>query len=158
MKPINICICLLATACLLFASCRTRPQLPPDEYRTDSVIVETLIPYMLPADSASIRALLRCNEHGRVVLQWLDAANGKNTSMSLRLDSLGNLLAKAKHTPDTVFIPGKTVSVNRVIKQGYPVNVPADIKWYETFLIYFGGFCLIILLGWIIIRMIRKKL
>ena len=62
---------------ILFTGCRSRVQYVPIENETDSVYIDRLIPYPLPADSASIRALMECDENGKVILRWLDIANSK---------------------------------------------------------------------------------
>ena len=83
----------------------------PVESSTDSIVVEKLVEVQLPPDSATIRALLECDENVRVVLSWLDIANSKNAQAHLAIDSLGNLLAMMKTAPDTVFLPSKEVIV-----------------------------------------------
>lgn len=79
----------------------------PIESNTDSIVVEKLVEVQLPPDSSTIRALLECDENGRVVLSWLDIANSKNAQAQLTIDSLGNLLAKMRTQPDTVYLPSK---------------------------------------------------
>lgn len=83
------------------------------ESNADSVVVEKLVEVQLPPDSATIRALLECDENGKVVLNWLDIANSKNAQAQLTIDSLGNLLAKMKTQPDTVYLPAKEVVISK---------------------------------------------
>lgn len=90
----------------VFCSCRSVKYVPV-ESSADSVVVEKLVEVQLPPDSATIRALLECDENGKVVLNWLDIANSKNAQAQLTIDSLGNLLAKMKTQPDTVYLPSK---------------------------------------------------
>lgn len=61
---------------LLVCSCKTK--YVPVESKDDSVVVEKLAEVQLPPDSATIRALLECDENGKVVLSWMDIANSKN--------------------------------------------------------------------------------
>ena len=77
----------------------------PVESSVDSIVVEKLVEVQLPPDSATIRALLECDENGKVVLSWLDIANSKNAQAQLAIDSLGNLIAKMRTKPDTVDKP-----------------------------------------------------
>lgn len=93
-------------------SCRTIKYVPV-ESNADSVVVEKLVEVQLPPDSATIRALLECDENGKVVLNWLDIANSKNAQAQLTIDSLGNLLAKMKTQPDTVYLPAKEVVISK---------------------------------------------
>ena len=53
-------------------------------------MVEKLVPYALPEDSAKIRALLECDKNGKVVLKWFDEEHSKRMSLQFSLDSLGN--------------------------------------------------------------------
>lgn len=113
-----MCIILLMSA---ICSCRTVKYIPV-ESKADSVVVEKLVEVQLPPDSATIRALLECDENGKVVLNWLDIANSKNAQAQLTIDSLGNLLAKMKTQPDTVYLPSKEVTVTKEVKVPYPVE------------------------------------
>lgn len=100
----------------------------------------------LPPDSASIRALLECDENGRVVLKWLDLANTKNVELMFQLDSLGNLLAKMKVPPDTVYLPSKEKLVykDRIIQK--IEKVEKELSWFQSFFIHSGKilWCLIL--------------
>lgn len=113
-----MCIILLMSA---ICSCRTVKYIPV-ESKADSVVVEKLVEVQLPPDSATIRALLECDENGKVVLNWLDIANSKNAQAQLTIDSLGNLLAKMKTQSDTVYLPSKEVTVTKEVKVPYPVE------------------------------------
>ena len=46
----------------LFTSCRARIRYIPIGSSTDSIYIDRLLPYLLPVDSASIRALMECDE------------------------------------------------------------------------------------------------
>ena len=67
-------------------SCRSVKYIPV-ESSADSIVVEKLVEVQLPPDSATIRALLECDENGKVVLSWLDIANSKNAQAQLTIDS-----------------------------------------------------------------------
>lgn len=131
MDKVSRCITLAPFMCLLFVcSCRTIKYVPV-ESNADSVVVEKLVEVQLPPDSATIRALLECDENGKVVLSWLDIANSKNTQAQLTIDSLGNLLAKMKTQADTVYLPAKEVVVSKKEKVPYPVEKELT-RWQQV--------------------------
>lgn len=136
---------LLSLALCLFA-CRT-PKIETEYERKDSIYIEKLIPVVLPEDSAKIRALLECDENGKVVLRWLDIANTKNVELLFKLDSLGNLLAQMKVPPDTVYLPSKEKLVYKDKVTQRIVTVRKPLRWWEQFFIYSGKilWCLIII-------------
>lgn len=130
MGKVSRCITLAPFMCLFFVcSCRTIKYVPV-ESNADSIVVEKLVEVQLPPDSATIRALLECDENGKVVLSWLDIANSKNAQAQLTIDSLGNLLAKMKTQPDTVYLPSKEVTVTKEVKVPYPVEKKLT-KWQQ---------------------------
>ena len=134
-------IILLASA---IWSCRSVKYVPV-ESGTDSVVVEKLVEVPLPPDSATIRALMECDENGKVILRWLDIANSKNAQAQLTIDSLGNLLAKMKTKPDTVYLPSKTVTVKE--KVPVVVEVEKELTHWEQFRLNVGGWAIGILAG-----------
>ena len=137
-------ILLLFTLC--FFACRT-PKAGIEYERVDSIYIEKLIPVIQPEDSVKIRALLECDENGKVVLRWLDIANSKNVELLFQLDSLGNLLAQMKVPPDTVYLPSKETLVHKDKITQKIVTVEKQLSWYQQFFIYSGKilWCLIII-------------
>ncbi len=141
-------------------SCRSVKYIPV-ESSADSVVVEKLIEVQLPPDSSTIRALLECDENGRVVLSWLDIANSKNAKAQLAIDSLGNLLAKMRTLPDTVYLPSKEVTVTKEVKVPYPVE--KELTRWQQMKLELGGWAFgiiiafaLIIVGWMIYKS-RKK-
>lgn len=141
-------------------SCRSVKYIPV-ESSADSVVVEKLIEVQLPPDSSTIRALLECDENGRVVLSWLDIANSKNAQAQLAIDSLGNLLAKMRTQPDTVYLPSKEVTVTKEVKVPYPVE--KELTRWQQMKLELGGWAFgiiiafaLIIVGWMIYKS-RKK-
>ena len=152
-----VCIILLTSA---IWSCRSVKYVPV-ENSADSVVIEKLVEVQLPPDSATIRALLECDENGKVVLSWLDIANSKNAQAQLTIDSLGNLLAKMRTQPDTVYLPSKEVTVTKKEKVPYPVE--KELTRWQQMKIELGGWAFgiiitaaLIIVGWLIYRS-RKK-
>lgn len=141
-------------------SCRSVKYVPVESC-ADSIVVEKLVEVQLPPDSSTIRALLECDENGRVVLSWLDIANSKNAQAQLTIDSLGNLLAKMRTQPDTVYLPSKEVTVTKEVKVPYPVE--KDLTRWQQMKLELGGWSFgiiiattLIIIGWIVYK-IRKK-
>lgn len=124
-------------------SCRSVKYVPL-ESQMDSIIVEKLVEVQLPPDSATIRALLECDENGRVVLNWLDIANSKNAQAMLTIDSLGNLLSKMRTQPDTVYLPSKEVVVSKMEKVPYPVE--KELTRWQQFRLDVGGWAIAIVI------------
>lgn len=123
----------------VFCSCRSVKYVPV-ESKADSVVVEKLVEVQLPPDSATIRALLECDENGKVVLAWLDIANSRNAQAQLTIDSLGNLLAKMKTQQDTVYLPSKEVTVTKEVQVPYPVE--KELTRWQQFRLDFGGWAI----------------
>ena len=157
MDKVSRCIVLAPLMCLLvFCSCKTK--YVPVNGQKDSVVVEKLVEVQLPPDSATIQALLECDENGKVVLAWLDIANSKNAQAQLTIDSLGNLLAKMKTQPDTVYLPSKEVTVNKEVKVPYPVE--KELTKWQQFRMDFGGWAIgiviitiLVVVGWMVYKL-----
>ena len=150
--------CFLLIYALL--SCRSVKYVPI-ESSADSVVVEKLVEVQLPPDSSTIRALLECDENGRVVLSWLDIANSRNAQAQLTIDSLGNLLAKMRTQPDTIYKPSKEVTVTKKEKVPYPVE--KELTRWQQMKLELGGWAFgiiitaaLIIVGWLIYKS-RKK-
>lgn len=141
-------------------SCRSVKYVPV-ESTADSIVVEKLVEVQLPPDSSTIRALLECDENGRVFLSWLDIANSRNAQAQLTIDSLGNLLAKMRTQPDTVYLPSKEVAVTKEVKVPYPVE--KELTRWQQMKLELGGWAFgiiitaaLIIVGWIVYKS-RKK-
>ena len=152
-----LCIILLTSA---IWSCRSVKYVPV-ESSADSVVIEKLVEVQLPPDSATIRALLECDENGKVVLSWLDIANSKNAQAQLAIDSLGNLLAKMRTKPDTIYKPSKEVTVTKEVKVPYPVE--KELTRWQQMKLELGGWAfgiiiafVLIIVGWLVCKS-RKK-
>lgn len=116
----------------------------------------------MPADSASIRALMECDENDKVVLRWLDMANTKNVELMFALDSLGNVIANMRVPKDTLYLPSKEIYVDRKVE--VPVLVEKELSRWESFKIEVGGWaigllsgCLIVCVSYVVRWMIRRK-
>ena len=157
MDKVSRCITLAPFMCLFFVcSCRTIKYVPVESY-ADSIVVEKLVEVQLPPDSATIRALLECDENGKVVLNWLDIANSKNVQAQLTIDSLGNLLVKTKTQPDTVYLPAKEVVVSK--KEKVPYLVEKELTLYQKIKIRLGELSfivIIVIIGLLALKIFKK--
>lgn len=162
IKKVGRCITLAPFMCMiLVCSCRTVKYVPV-ESKADSVVVEKLVEVQLPPDSATIRALLECDENGKVVLNWLDIANSKNAQAQLTIDSLGNFLAKMNTQPDTVYLPSKEVTVTKKVKEPYPVE--KELTMWQKIRLNVGGWAIgiviitvLIVVGKLVYKLKKKE-
>ncbi len=148
---------ILLLICVSFVGCKTRIKYIPIEGDTKIVEKEILIPIVSPVDSANIRALLECDENGKIVLRWLDVEKSKNMRLQFQIDSLGNLLAKATTAPDTVFLPSKEILVEKNTPVPYPVE--KELGWWQQTKINYGGWAIVVIIITILIvfgKMIYK--
>lgn len=141
-------------------SCRSVKYVPV-ESTADSIVVEKLVEVLLPPDSSTIRALLECDENGKVVLSWLDIANSRNAQAQLTIDSLGNLLAKMKTQPDTIYKPSKEVIVTKEVKVPYPVE--KELTRWQQLKLELGGWAFgiiitaaLIFVVWLVYKSLKK--
>ena len=149
MRTGMICGMLAIAGILTLSGCRTKIQPVAIENRIDSIYIDKLIPYPMPVDSASIRALMECDENGKVVLRWLDMANTKNVELMFALDSLGNVIANMRVPRDTLYLPSKEVYVDRKIE--VPIPVEKELSRWDTFKIEVGGWAIGLLSGLVVI-------
>ena len=162
MRTGMICGMLAIAGILALSGCRTKIQPVAIENRIDSIYIDKLIPYPMPVDSASIRALMECDENGKVVLRWLDMANTKNVELMFALDSLGNVIANMRIPRDTLYLPSKEIYVDRKVE--VPVEVERKLSKWEQFKMDVGGWAigaisglLLIGIGYVIVRLIKKR-
>ena len=141
----------------LHSSCKTA-QVTTVETHTDSVYIDRLMPYALPTDSATIRALVECSETGRVTLRRLDIMTTENVALQFTIDSLGELLAEMKVRRDTLYLPSKEVYVDRRVK--VPITVEKPLSHWEKIKQEAGGWAIgaasgavLVLLAWLLWRL-----
>lgn len=138
-------------------SCRSIKYVPV-ESKSDSIVVEKLTEIQIPPDSATISALLECDEKGKIVLHKLNIATSKNAQAQLTIDSLGNLLAKIKTLQDTVYLPSQEVIITKEVKVPYPIE--KELTKWQKFRIDFCDWiivCVIIIISIVVGYMIYKS-
>ena len=72
-------------------------------HQRDSIHIEQLTPHLIPPDSSTINALLRCDSLGQVYISQIDLLSEHNNTLSFQLDSLGNLRQTIIHHHDTLW-------------------------------------------------------
>lgn len=122
-------------------SCKTQQLTSSTETKYDSIVIEKLIPYALPEDSAKIRALLECDKSGKVVLKWFDEEHTKRMRLQFSLDSLGYLMTTAKTELDTVYLPHTIINVgkNSISQSIAAIYIEKKLSWWKAALIWTGG-------------------
>ena len=124
MKRLPLTVAASLLCATLFFGCRTQQTGTTRviTLRGDTVIRERVVPVVSPADSARIKALMRCDENGRVLLDWYEQECSKNARLKFKLDTLGKLMIAFDVLRDTVYIPVADTTVNR---SRYAPAVPA---------------------------------
>lgn len=122
-------------------SCRSIKYVPV-ESKSDSIVVEKLTKIQIPPDSATIRALLECDEKGKIVVNRLNIATSKNAQAQLTIDSLGNLMANMRTLSDTVYLPSKEVTLTKKVKVPYPIE--KELTKWQKFCVNVGGWTIVI--------------
>lgn len=159
MKKIILFISILF---LLFA-CKAKQHITDQKQdSTNNQIVyqhDKLTPVPLRVDSASIRALFRCDSNYNVILaEFLDLkTKGINTNLSFKN---GVLDYKLTTGGDTVYIPGSDFYwyINRRISSTLIKTVYVDKKlsWYQKFMIDSGQYVWGALLLIIVVSIVKN--
>jgi hypothetical protein len=92
----------------------------------------------VPVETASATALLECSREGLVLLSRLNIESSRNASLSLQLDSLGNLFVESNLGRDTLYLPSDSVTVFRDRTVIETVEVEKPLSKWEAFLLEFG--------------------
>ncbi len=146
MKHLIYITAIFLTLGIWLTSCKTQQLTSNTETKYDSIVIEKLIPYVLPEDSAKIRALLECDENGKVVLRWFDEEHTKRVKLQFKSDSLGNLLANFETAHDTVYLPVKETTVGKKTMTQSIVTreVEKKLNWWQKLFSWTGGIAWIV--------------
>lgn len=129
---------------------------------TDTIVKERIVEVATPEDSARIKALLRCDSTGQVLLDWYEQECSKNAHLLFRLDSLGRMSAAFRTDPDTVFVTVADTTVNRREEQNeqQTVTVEVERQWtrWESYLHVCGLILNIGILLFVIYFIIKSRL
>ena len=123
----------------------------------ENVAIPTQVPVFLDGDSVLFRALLRCDENGRVLMDALYEEKSKGMQTKLKLDSLGNLEYNAVKPPDTVYVHGKDslIYIPVDVEKRVEVNV---LTWGQQAWIYLGKILSAVCCLGIILAVIKRRL
>lgn len=102
-----------------------------------------------------IRALLECDENGKVVLRWFDEEHTKRVKLQFKLDSLGNLLANFETARDTVYLSVKKTAVGKKTMTQSIVTreIEKKLNWWQKLFIWTGGIVWIVGIIFLITKM-----
>lgn len=138
MKRLPLTVAASLLCATLFFGCRTQQTGTTRviTLRGDTVIRERVVPVVSPADSARIKAIMRCDENGRVLLDWYEQECSKNARLKFKLDSLGKLMIDFDVLRDTVYISVADTTVNRSssVEEVRTVKVERKMRWWEKYL------------------------
>lgn len=142
---------------ILFLGCRSAKvtQIP---IRTVERVTERLVPIEVPGDSAMLIALFECDSLNNVLLKSISEKKGKQTGTSLDFKD-GRLNFRADFKPDTIYVTGKTIEIEREV----PIIVPVpEVEYRQTafqnFLSWAGGIALLLIALWGGWKLIKRKL
>lgn len=126
----------------LFVGCRT-PQTNTTRIITlkgDTLIRERVVTVVSPADSARIKALMRCDENDRVLLEWYEQECSRNARLKFKLDSMGRLMVDFDRIQDTVYITVADTTINNSssVEEMKTVEVERKMRGWEKYLIGTG--------------------
>lgn len=116
----------------------------------ETIIIEkeTLVPFAVPGDSLTLRALLECDSLNNVLIRGYSEKKSKNMSSSLSL--VGGVLSyDAKTQPDTVFV--KQTEKSKQLTKTITIRTEKTV-YKRGFFFWFGLLsCL-----WLIVFLILK--
>lgn len=142
MKRLPLIVAASLLCATLFFGCRTQQTGTTRiiTLRGDTVIRNRVVPVVSPADSARIKALMRCDENGRVLLDWYEQECSKNARLKFKLDSLGRLLIDFSRLPEVIYVPVADTTVNNSssVEEVRTVEVERKMRWWEKYLIGAG--------------------
>lgn len=142
MKRMPVMIVAFLLSATLFFGCRTSGT---DTVRIvtlkgDTLIRNRVIPVVSPADSARIKALMRCDENGRVLLDWYEQEVSRNVRLKFKLDSLGKMTVDFDRVQDTAYVQAADTTINNSssVSEVKAVEVERKMRWWEKYLIGSG--------------------
>jgi hypothetical protein len=127
---------LIALVALTAYACKA-PQ-PCVSTHTETVIrKDSVIPYLLPGDSAVFEALLRCDSSGRVLLAAYTSETSKRFMAEFSLAN-NTLRYKAQSKKDTIYLAQKHY-YKETLKITEPrAPEPQRTPWWKKFLMWTG--------------------
>ncbi len=142
---------------LVFAGCRTMKPVSEVPIKTETKVIERLVPIQIPPDSAYLFALFECDSNYNVLLKAFTESKTKRMETNLTFDN-GKLGYRANTNMDTVYIKGK----DSIIYREVPINIPVPVEVFKLtrweMIIQFFGYVFMICLAIIgIIALLKWK-
>lgn len=132
----------------LLAGCKTR-QTPVIQVPVKTVErrVTTLVPVVVPGDSAVLRARFECDSLNNVLLKGIAELKSRNMSSDFSFND-GILEYGTKTRPDTVYLPSDTVYSEKEIPVPVEVEKETNVltKW-QMIRIWIGNIILSVMAG-----------
>lgn len=124
---IALVVGLIVAIALALFGCKSQPPQTQVAIETKETVIERLVPYALPADSAAIRALFECDSLNNVRLVELSEQKG-GSWQSRYLFGNGLFSWNLYQPPDTVYVPAK----DSIIEREKPVEVVREVPVHYT--------------------------
>jgi hypothetical protein len=147
-------IALILILSLFLGSCATQRRCTikfPLQSSTDSVYIETIkeVPVIIPGDTVNVEVPINCPDQDLVDIE---TAKLKQTIKILN----GKLVSSTNIKPDTVFVHTKeTKTVTKEVKVSVPEKyVPKIVKVFA----WVGGICLVLLIAWFVLKVVKPKI
>jgi hypothetical protein len=96
---------------IILNSCATGKQRRTESFANDSIdaeVKEVFVPVVIPDDSAIIRAQLKCNEKGEILLSMIETLSSEKATLLFSVDSLGRLKADFHAKHDSIKVKKRT--------------------------------------------------
>lgn len=133
---------------IILTGCRsTKPSVIEVPIQYKEKIVERLIPVKINGDSLKLRAFFECDSLNQVVLKKSSEQKSKGVESDLSFDK-GQLNYDAETVHDTIYIPGKEITITRdvPIRVEIPVITNELTKWQSFQIIAFRILITLVLL------------
>ena len=99
---------------IVLAGCSSSKHISQVPIETKIEIRERLIPFHLPPDSSSLKALFECDSLNRVILKELNESKSSGLQSKFKFQD-SKLFYEVKTTSDTVYVQVSDTSINREI-------------------------------------------
>lgn len=118
----NKYIVIFLLAITIIPGCKSKESITQVPVKTETRIIEKLVPVTLPADSSNIVALFKCDSTNQVIMQQLNESKTNRISTQVVFKN-GQFRYSTKTTHDTIFIKGKETTLYK--------EVPVELVKYE---------------------------
>lgn len=105
---------IILLVAIVLAGCNTSKHIQQVPIETKIEIRERLIPFHLPPDSSSLKALFECDSLNRVILKELDESKSSGFQSQFKFQD-SKLTYEVKTVIDTVYVHVSDTSINREI-------------------------------------------